>query len=117
MEDEKFEILWNENRERLLDSDDEWREMRGSCKIRTGTDALVYAIPVVVGIVCLDYLPVRHELLKWGISAVVMIVVTAICIQVKSIVSGTKSAVDIEKRVKEEYRNKVESSGETAIDG
>lgn len=108
MEEKEFEKCWLQNRERLLANDAEWQQMRDSYKTHSGSDMLLYAIPIVVGIVCLDYLPIKHELLLWGVSAVIMIVVSVICVQIKSAASGIKSAGDIEKRVKEEYRRQLE---------
>jgi len=107
MEEKDFEALWKKNREQLLNGDAEWNKMRDSYKARSGADMLLYAIPIAAGIVCVDYLPIGHELLRWVVSAVVMIVVTVICIQVKSYACGIKSAGDIEKRVKEEYRRRM----------
>lgn len=104
MEDKDFEILWLQNRERLLAEDAEWQAMKESYKVHGVTDVLFYAIPIIVGIMCLDYLPIANELLRWVVCAGIIIVVMAICMLMRTAGKGVKSASDIEKRVKEEYR-------------
>ena len=104
MEDKDFEILWLQNRERLLAEDTEWQAMKESYKVHGVTDVLFYAIPIIVGIMCLDYLPIANELLRWVVCAGIIIVVMAICMLIRTAGKGVKSASDIEKRVKEEYR-------------
>ena len=79
MEDKDFEILWLQNRERLLAEDTEWQAMKESYKVHGVTDVLFYAIPIIVGIMCLDYLPIANELLRWVVCAGIIIVVMAIC--------------------------------------
>lgn len=104
MEDKDFEILWLQNRERLLAEDAEWQAMKDGYRVHGAADVLFYAIPIVVGIVCLDYLPISNELLRWVVCAGIIILVMAICMMIRTAGKGVKSASEIEKRVKEEYR-------------
>ena len=87
-----------------LAEDAEWQAMKESYKVHGVTDVLFYAIPIIVGIMCLDYLPIANELLRWVVCAGIIIVVMAICMLMRTAGKGVKSASDIEKRVKEEYR-------------
>ena len=50
----EFERYWTENREKILNANSEYRKVRDSYKSLSGADYLLYAIPVVAGIVFMD---------------------------------------------------------------
>ena len=108
MDDEKFEVLWQKNRKSLLSEDREWQQLQQSYKVSSGADMLLFGIPAVAGIVSFNYVPLSGELLKWIVSAVVTVLCFVLCVFVKSLFSPTLSASEIEKRVKTDYRKRLE---------
>ena len=108
MDDEKFEVLWQKNRKSLLSEDREWQQLQQSYKVSSGADMLLFGIPAVAGIVSFNYVPLSGELLKWLVSAVVTVLCFVLCVFVKSLFSPTLSASEIEKRVKTDYRKRLE---------
>ena len=108
MDDEKFEVLWQKNRKSLLSEDREWQQLQQSYKVSSGADMLLFGIPAVAGIISFNYVPLSGELLKWLVSAVVTVLCFVLCVFVKSLFSPTLSASEIEKRVKTDYRKRLE---------
>ncbi|MBQ6422897.1 MAG: hypothetical protein IJJ90_05070 [Prevotella sp.] len=108
MDDEKFEVLWQKNRKSLLSEDREWQQLQQSYKVSSGADMLLFGIPAVAGIVSFNYVPLSGELLKWLVSAVVTVLCFVLCVFVKGLFSPTLSASEIEKRVKTDYRKRLE---------
>lgn len=110
IDDEKFERLWQENKRSLLDADAEYRQVTENFKMSTSADWLLFGTPVLVGIICVDQLPISHELLKWLASAFITVIAFFISVLIKSRLSGGKSISEIEQRVKAEYLKKLNNS-------
>ena len=108
MEDKKFEELWQKNKMLLLREDKEWQQLQDSFKMSSGADWLLFAIPAVAGIASFNYIPLEKELLKWIVSAIITILCFVGCVFVKSLTTPVKSADEIEKRVKADYRKRLE---------
>lgn len=102
MIDEAFERYWLGNRRELLSQNKEYREIEESYKIRSGFDWLLWALPVVVGMIVFSVVKTESEMLKWLISAGVTIVVFLVCVWIKSVISGHRSLDEVEKEVKEQ---------------
>ncbi len=100
MMEEDFERYWLENRRELLAKNKEYREIEESYKMRTGFDWLLWALPVVVGILTFNVVRSESEVLKWLASAGAVIVVFLVCVWVKSAVSGHRPLDEVEKEVK-----------------
>ena len=100
MMEEDFERYWLENRRELLTKNKEYREIEESYKMRTGFDWLLWALPVVVGILTFNVVRSESEVLKWLASAGAVVVVFLVCVWVKSAVSGHRSLDEVEKEVK-----------------
>ena len=99
-----FEQYWTVNRERLLNANREYREAIDSYKMHSGADWLLFALPVVAAILVFDCSPFGRELLNWILSALVAIVSFAVCVAVKSWLSGTRPLSEIEEDVKKQAR-------------
>lgn len=99
-----FEQYWTANRQSLLNSNREYRETIDSYKMHSGADWLLFALPVVAAILVFDWSPFGRELLNWILSALVAIVSFAVCVAVKSWLSGTRPLSEIEEEVKEQAR-------------
>lgn len=110
MNEQEFEKKWRENRRNLLQNDAEWRQLQESYKMSSGADWLLFAIPVVAGIASFNYIPLTSEILKWLVSVAITIVCFALCVWIKTLISGTKSADEIERRIKEEFKESMHNS-------
>lgn len=104
----EFEKYWEANRERILNSNSEYINARDRYKSMSGADYLLYAIPVVAGIVFMDYCKfIEQELLKWLVGAVVVIVCFVVCVWIKVLYSGNKSPLEIENKIKMQVRDQL----------
>ncbi len=101
--DEAFELKWLENKKRLLNEDDEYKQAVEAYKMKSGADWLLFGIPVVAGIVSMQTIPLRHEILRWAASIGITIVVFVICVIIKSMSNPHRAIEDIEADVKERY--------------
>lgn len=103
-----FEKYWEENREKILNSNSEYIKARDSYKSMSGADYLLYAIPVVAGIVFMDYCKfIEQELLKWFAGAVVVIICFVLCVWIKVLSTGSNTPLEIEKKIKLQLRDKL----------
>lgn len=107
MSDKEFEIYWLEHREEVLARNKEWLEAKDKYKMRTGADWLLFGIPVVAGLVFLDRCPVKSELLKWLLSAVVIIICFALCVWVWSLLTGARTPDDVERDIKRQLHDQM----------
>ncbi len=103
VKDENFERWWKENKSDILNEDTEYQRVQNSYKIKSGSDLLLFGIPVVSGIVSMQYIPVESEILKWIISAVITIAVFLVCVWIKSTTIPGETLSDIEQRLKNKY--------------
>ena len=97
---EEFERYWAEHKARLLREDAEYREAVDSYKMSSGSDWLLFGIPVVAGIVSMQYIPISHEILRWCASIGLTIILFALCVYVKSLTNPHRSIEEIESDVK-----------------
>lgn len=111
MTDEEFEIRWLKNRQRLLNADKEYKALTEGYRISSGADLLLFGLPVITGIVAVDTLPIESELFRWLATAGIVIAAFVLAVWVKSLILGSKSASDIEKRIKEQYRKSLNPNG------
>jgi hypothetical protein len=98
--EQNFEEYWLANKPRLLMEDDEYRKAVGAYQMKTGADWLLFGIPVVAGIVSMQYIPINHELLRWIASIVITILVFVVCVWVKSLSNPHRPISEIEEDVK-----------------
>ena len=98
--DTEFESYWQAHKTSILMKDDEYREAVETYRISSGGDWLLFGIPVVAGIVSMQYIPITHEILRWAASILITIVVFAICVYVKSLSNPHRAISDIEADVK-----------------
>ncbi|MBQ7420955.1 MAG: hypothetical protein IJV27_02235 [Prevotella sp.] len=113
MEEKEFEKLWQKNKHLLLAEDKEWQELIANYKMKGVSSWLQYVIPAFIGIMCMNYMPVENEMLKWAIGTVVTLVCIAISHWLYGLFHSVKSSSDIEKRVKAEYRKSIASKKST----
>jgi hypothetical protein len=107
----EFEKLWKDNKYDLLKKDPEYNQITNSYKISSGSDLILFGLPVVIGIVFMDYCKIEKELLKWLACAGITILSFVICVFIKSLFSNNKSITEVEDRIKNEYHEKYNKSG------
>lgn len=114
MDDKKelFENWWLSSKQRVLAEDREYREAVETYKMKSGADWLLFGIPVVTGILCVQHLPIQHEILRWVASIAITVVVFAICVFFKSLSHPHRPISDIEADVKKRYWEKYLETGE-----
>ena len=107
MNEQEFEKYWKENRGRILSNDEEYAKAKNSYKMSSGADWLLFAIPVVAGIIFMNYCPFTRELLKWLASAVVTIITFIICVWIKSMISVEASPEEVEQKIKKKTKQEM----------
>ncbi|MBR5652860.1 MAG: hypothetical protein IKS64_03915 [Muribaculaceae bacterium] len=108
MSDQEKQQAWMRERKRLLAENKEYQQTLEGYKMKSGADWLLFAIPVVAGIVSYNYIPIANELLRWLATVGVTIVVFAICVFIKSTTIPGRTLEEIEKDVKEQYLQQLE---------
>ena len=111
-QDPRFEQLWQENKSRLLMEDEEYKSAISSYTMTSGADWLLFGIPVVAGIVSIEFIPISHEILRWIASILITIVVFAICVYVKSLNNPHRAVGDIESDIKKRAYEHYQKTGE-----
>lgn len=104
MTEKDFEAYWKAHRDEILSQSEEYRRAKDNFKMNSGSDLLLFGIPIVAGIVCMNNIALSNELLKWLASAVVTIVSFALCVWIKSIATGSSSPDEVEQKLKERTR-------------
>ena len=97
---------------RLLMEDREYKEAVDTYQMKSGADWLLFGIPVVAGIVSVEYIPITHEVLRWIVSILIAVVVFVICVYVKSLSNPHRAIADIEADVKRRAYEKYVETGE-----
>ena len=108
---EEFELKWLENKKRLLNEDPEYKKAVEAYQMKSGADWLLFGIPVVVGIVCMQIIPIQHEILLWVVSIAITILAFVLCVMVKSMMNPHRAIEDIEADVKERYYQQLNQKG------
>lgn len=107
-----FETLWQEQKKEILMANEEYQQIMNSYKLNSGADWLLFAFPIVVAIAILEWMPTSKELLNWLIAAIAAIIIFAICVWVKTLITGNRSLDEVEKEVKENCRKNYEKTGQ-----
>lgn len=110
MTEKEFEEYWKANRESILSKDEEYRRAKDNFKMSNGSDMLLFGLPIVAGIVFMNNVHLGNELLNWIASAAVTIVCFAICVWIKSLITGSGSPDEVETRIKEKEKKKLAES-------
>ena len=107
MTEREFETWWNANRQAVLKQNKDYIERENSYKMKGIGDLIIFAIPVIAGVLLLDSGIVKHEMLNWAASAVVVTICFLICVFIKSRTIPGETLFDIEERLKKEYWEKM----------
>ncbi len=98
--EQQFEKAWQMHKHRLLMEDKEYQDAVNTYQMKSGADWLLFGIPVVAGIVSVEYIPISHEILRWGASILITVAVFVACVYVKSLSNPHRAISDIEEDVK-----------------
>ncbi len=98
------------NRKQLLAENEEYKQTLDGYKMKTGADWILFAIPVVAGIVSFNYIPIANELLRWLASVGVTVMVFAVCVFIKSTTIPGRTLEEIEKDVKKHYFTQLDNT-------
>ncbi len=110
--DQKFEKHWQGHKTSILMQDDEYRAAVETYRMSSGSDWLLFGIPVAAGIVSMQYIPIERELLRWVASILITVVVFAICVYIKSLSNPHRAISDIEADVKKRAYDHYISTGQ-----
>ncbi|HCN54232.1 MAG TPA: hypothetical protein DIS88_10710 [Prevotella sp.] len=102
--EQDFEQYWKENRDRILQNDEEYKRAKDNLKMTSGADWLLFAIPIVGAILFMDWVPIQKELLKWVTSAGVAILLFVVCVWIKSLSTENSNPEEIEEKIKQKAR-------------
>lgn len=116
MKTDNFEEWWTANKSRILQEDREYREAVETYKMKSGSDWLLFGIPLVAGIVSFDYIPTSSELLKFGAAILIVVILSVVSVYIKSLTNPHRAIGDIEADIRqrkyEEYMgNRSEEMG------
>ncbi len=98
------------NRKQLLAESEEYKQTLDGYKMKTGADWILFAIPVVAGIVSFNYIPIANELLRWLATVGVTVLVFAVCVFIKSTTIPGRTLEEIEKDVKKHYFTQLDNT-------
>ena len=98
------------NRKQLLAESEEYKQTLDGYKMKTGADWILFAIPVVAGIVTFNYIPIANELLRWLATVGVTVLVFAVCVFIKSTTIPGRTLEEIEKDVKKHYFTQLDNT-------
>ena len=111
MMENDFEMLWLQQRKSILKQNREYQEALDGYKMKNGADWLLYAIPVVAGIIVSNLNLLKSELLNFVLACVVALVLFVVTIWIKSLIYGVPNLGEIEERIKEQCREEFQRSG------
>lgn len=111
MTEKEFEEYWKTHRKEILDKDADYIRAKEEFKIHNGADFILFGLPVVVGIVFMNNIQLRSEILTWLASAAVTIVAFGVCVLVKSMITGVDSPDETEQRIKERKKKELVNNG------
>lgn len=107
MIEKTFERLWAENRQRLLDEDEEYQRILRSYRKHGWSDWLIFAFTIVCCVELMDRIGIRSRLLSFGLAIVLAVIFFIFYNYFKAIKVSRNTLEEVEERIKEEYRKQV----------
>lgn len=107
MIEKTFEKKWVDNRQRLLQEDEEYQRILRSYRKHNWADALVASAALIGSMEFVAWLGVKSQVLNFVISLVLAIVFFFVFLYFKAVRVSRKTLDEVEQRIKEEYRQKV----------
>ena len=107
MIEKTFEKKWADNRQRLLQEDEEYQRILRSYRKHNWADALVAPAALIGSMEFVAWLGVKSQVLNFVTSLVLAIVFFFVSLYFKAVRVSRKTLDEVERRIKEEYRQKV----------
>lgn len=107
MIEKTLEKKWADNRQRLLQEDEEYQRILRSYRKHNWADALVAPAALIGSMEFVAWLGVKSQVLNFVISLVLAIVFFFVFLYFKAVRVSRKTLDEVEQRIKEEYRQKV----------
>lgn len=107
MIEKTIEKKWADNRQRLLQEDEEYQRILRSYRKHNWADALVAPAALIGSMEFVAWLGVKSQVLNFVISLVLAIVFFFVFLYFKAVRVSRKTLDEVERRIKEEYRQKV----------
>lgn len=104
---ENIREKWADNRQRLLQEDEEYQRILRSYRKHNWADALVAPAALIGSMEFVAWLGVKSQVLNFVISLVLAIVFFFVFLYFKAVRVSRKTLDEVEQRIKEEYRQKV----------
>lgn len=104
---ENIREKWADNRQRLLQEDEEYQCILRSYRKHNWADALVAPAALIGSMEFVAWLGVKSQVLNFVISLVLAIVFFFVFLYFKAVRVSRKTLDEVEQRIKEEYRQKV----------
>lgn len=104
---ENFREKWADNRQRLLQEDEEYQRILRSYRKHNWADALVAPAALIGSMEFVAWLGVKSQVVNFVISLVLAIVFFFVFLYFKAVRVSRKTLDEVEQRIKEEYRQKV----------
>lgn len=108
MIEKTFEEKWADNRQRLLQEDEEYQRILRSYRKFSWADALVAPAALIGSMEFVAWLGVKSQVVNFVISLVLAIVFFCVFLYFRAVRVSRKTLAEVEQRIKEAYRRKVE---------
>lgn len=107
MTEKEFDSYWTAHKTQILNSDSTYQKAKANYKTTGGADLLLYAIPVITGILTMEYCTLHRELLRWLLCAVVVIVSFVVCVWVKSLITDSLPPEAVENKIRQRLHDEM----------
>lgn len=107
MIEKTFEKKWADNRQRLLQEDEEYQRILRSYRKHNWADTLVAPAALIGSMEFVAWLGVKSQVVNFVIFLVLAIVFFFVFLYFKAVRVSRKTLDEVEQRIKEEYRQKV----------
>lgn len=107
MTEKEFETYWKKHRNEILSEDSDYMHAKENFGMHNGANLILFGIPIVIGIVFMNNIHFKTEILTWAASAAVTIVAYAICVWIKALIFGVGSPDEVEQRIKQKKKEEM----------
>lgn len=107
MTEKEFDSYWSTHKTQILNSDNTYQKAKADYKTTSGADLLLYAIPVVAGILTMEYCALESEILRWLLCAIVVIVCFVVCVWAKSLITDSQPPEAVENKIRQRLHDEM----------
>ncbi len=107
MTEKEFDTYWSAHKTQILNSDNTYQKAKSDYSTTGGADLLLYAVPVVAGILTMEYCTLDRELLRWLLCAGVVIISFVVCVWVKSLITDSQPPEAVEKQIRQRLHDEM----------